>query len=145
MLRAIGIDEKIVNIVEKLYDETECAVVINGHIANWFIVSIGVRQGCLLSPTLFNVFLEFVMDEVKSLQNTLLLDGNISIDIRYADDTALLAAIFDKLSLSTSELEASCCKWGMKVNPSKCKIISSDPNEIRIDGKNVEKWMTSSF
>ena len=139
MLRAIGIDEKIVNIVEKLYDETECAVVINGHITNWFIVSVGVRQGCLLSPTLFNVFLKFVMDEVKSLQNTLLLDGNISIDIRYADDTALLAAIFDKLSLSTSELEASCCKWGMKVNPSKCKIISSDPNEIRIDGKNVEK------
>ena len=57
MLRAIGIGVNSVNIIENLYDDTECSVVINGHIINWFKVNVGVRQGCLLSPTLFNIFL----------------------------------------------------------------------------------------
>ena len=55
------------------------------------------------------------MDEVHSLQTTLTLNENLSIDTRYADGTTLIAAIFNKLSLSTEELESSCRKWGMKV------------------------------
>ena len=54
-------------IPQQLYEETECAVVTNGHITRWFEVTVGVRQGCILSPTFFNVFLEFVMDDLKSL------------------------------------------------------------------------------
>ena len=56
MLRAVGVDGKIVNNIEQLYDETEAAVVINGQMTNWFNVTVGIPQGCLLSPTLFNVF-----------------------------------------------------------------------------------------
>ena len=99
---AIGIDPKIVRIIESLYNETECAVVIDGQLTEWFAVKIGLRQGCMLSPTLFNIFLEFVMKELKSLDSTLKLHDSLSIDIRYADDTTLLSAIFEKLHLSTS-------------------------------------------
>ena len=67
MLRPIGIRVKSVNITENLYDDTECSV---GHITNWFKMDIGVRQGCLLSPTLFNIFLEFMMDEEQSSDHT---------------------------------------------------------------------------
>ena len=139
MLRSIGVGNRTVNILEQLYDQTECAIVINGHMTKWFKVAVGVRQGCLLSPTLFNIYLEFVMSELQSLQPTLKLNDHLSSDIRYADDTTLISAIFDKLGLSTSELEASCQKWGMKVNPAKCKIISSSPDDIQIEGKDVEK------
>jgi hypothetical protein len=139
MMRSIGIGEKIVNIIENLYDSTECAVAINGHVTNWFEVKVGVRQGCLLSPTLFNLFLEFVMKELKSLTPLLTLNDEMSTDIRYADDTTLIAAIFEKLSISTSELEASCKKWGMKVNPDKCRIISSSTDNIHIDNNVVQK------
>ena len=102
-------------------------------------MKVGVQQGCILSPTLFNVFLEFVMDDLKSLQDNLQLDEILSNDIRYADDTTRITMVFDKLHISTNELEASCAKWGMKVNPAKCKVISSDQNDIKIDGKVVEK------
>jgi hypothetical protein len=139
MLRSIGIGSKIVNIIEQLYDQTECVVVINGHITQWFTVTVGVRQGCLLSPILFNIFLEFVMNELQSLQPTLKLDQNLSTDIRYADDTTLISAIFNKLGITTNELEASCQKWGMKVNSAKCNVISNDPDNIQIDGENVKK------
>ena len=70
----------------------------------------------LLSSTLFNIFLEFVMKELKSMDSTLKLHDSLSIDIRYADDTTLLSAIFEKLHLSTSQLEKACQKWGMKIN-----------------------------
>ena len=79
---------KSVNIIENLYDDTECSVVINGHQTDWFKVNAGVRQGCFLSPTLFNIFLEFVMDEVQS--QTLTLNENLSIDTRHADDITLI-------------------------------------------------------
>ena len=82
--------------LEQLYDQIECAIVINGHMTKWFKVAVEVRQGCLLSPTLFNIFLEFVMSELQSLQPTLKLNDYLSSDIKYADDTTLISAIFDK-------------------------------------------------
>jgi hypothetical protein len=138
MLRAIGISSKIVNIIKNLYLDTKCAVVIDGQITNWFTVNVGVRQGCLLSPTLFNIFLEYVMKELKSVQHTLELKSDMSLDIRYADDTTLLSAIFTKLQLTTQELETACKKWGMKINADKCRIISTDDRIINIGGKDID-------
>ena len=93
MLLAIGVDPKIVRIVEELYNNTECAVVIDCKLTEWFEVRVGLRQGCFLSPTLFNVFLEFVMKELSEQVRTLALTDTFSTYIRYADDTTLLSAI----------------------------------------------------
>ena len=77
-----------------MYDKTQCAVLIDGHITEWFNVIVGVRQGCLLSPTLFNLFLYFLMDEIKCLQEEVKMNGNLSMDLKYADDTTLISAVF---------------------------------------------------
>ena len=58
MMRSIGINTKIVRIVEKMYDKTICAVVVDDLLTEWISVSVGVRQGFLLSPTLFTLFLD---------------------------------------------------------------------------------------
>ena len=97
MMISFGIDEKIVRIIENLYKDTECAVVIDGNITQWFSVKVGVRQGCLLSPNLFNIFLDFVMDEIQSIPIDFHLHERLSCDIRYADDTTLIALIFEHL------------------------------------------------
>ena len=138
MMKSIGIDPKIVRIIEKLYQDTECAVVIDGNLTKWFHVLVGVRQGCLLSPTLFNIFLDFVMAELKSIQTSLQLTENLSCDIRYADDTTLIATVFEKLKLSTAELEQSCEKWGVKINSAKTKLISTVQGEISINNQIIE-------
>ena len=92
----------------------------------WVQVVTGVRQGCLLSPSLFNLFLEFVMKVLRNLDNGIQM-GEMSINnIRYADDTTLVDLVFDKLQISTNELEKACSKWGMKINPTKCKIMTAD-------------------
>ena len=64
-MRSIGINKKIIKIVKKMYDKTTSAVVVDGLLTKWFSVSVGVRLGCLLSPTLLNLFRDFVMDETK--------------------------------------------------------------------------------
>ena len=138
MIRAIVFYTKIVDIIEYMI-KTECAVLINSNLTEWFKVMIGVRQGYLLSPTLFNIFLEFVMAELKSLRDELHLDEQLSTDCRYADDTTLIAAIFEKLKLSTHELGKACSKWSMKINVKKCKVISPETDNITIEGNDIEK------
>ena len=138
MLISIGVDRKVVSLIEELYKDTEYAVVIDGELTEWFKVEIGLRQGCLLSPVLFNIFLEYVMKELKDVEKTLSYSDKMSLDIRYADDTTLLSAVFEKLNLSTLQVEQACKKWGMKINGAKCKILSPLEDQIQLANETVE-------
>ena len=139
MLLKIGVNPKLVNTIKYMYDNTKCAITIDNILTDWFVVRVGVRQGCILSPTLFNLYLEFVMDELSSLGDFHLTE-DLNTDIRYADDTTLIATTLQKLQFSTEELEQACKKWGLKINADKCKIISPDqPSNIQIEGATVEQ------
>ena len=85
MLAHIGINKKIIKILETLYENSKCAVTIDGKLTEWFSVLVGVRQGCLLSPTLFNIFLEFVINEIESISNNFdMKDEEFSLSIKCA-------------------------------------------------------------
>ena len=100
-----SICNEIVNInIEKMYEKTTCLVDVDGLLTEWFSVSVGVRQGCLLSPTLFNLCLNFAMDELKWLQEHVILYYELNFDARNADDTTLIAPVFEKLQLATDQL-----------------------------------------
>ena len=77
MMITISLYTKIVRIIESLYNEPECAVVIDGQLTEWFTVKIGLRERCLQSLTLFNIFLECVMKELKSLGNMFKLHDSL--------------------------------------------------------------------
>ena len=145
MLKAVGVPLKIINTVKTMYQDTQCAIIVNGRLTEWFQVTIGVRQGCLLSPTLFNLFLEFLMKEIRCLQEDITLNEDLCCDIRYADDTTLISATFELLQLSTMQLENACRKYGLKINGDKCKIMSQDANDITIDSKVVGKVTKFNF
>ena len=57
------INASIIRAIENLYDKAQSAVLFNGSTGEWFRTTVGVRQGCLLSPTLFNIFLEGIVCE----------------------------------------------------------------------------------
>jgi len=146
MMIKTGIPHKLVSIIKNMYDDTKCAVIIDGQLTDWFQVKVGVRQGCIMSPSLFNIFLECVMKELKSLDGHFQLTEDMSTDIRYADDTTLVSAVFGKLQQSTAELEKACRKWGLKINPLKCAVMSSEINEeITIDNQIVPKVKEFKF
>ena len=145
ILLHIGIQHKVVSIIKNMYEDTKCAVQIGGELTDSFPVNVGVRQGCVMSPTLFNIYLDYVMKEIKSLDNQFRLTDNMSIDIRYADDTTLVSAIFEKLQLATTELETACNKWGLKINPTKCAVISRERKDITIENEVVPKVKEFKF
>ena len=73
-MRKYNISANLVHTIEQLYDKATSAVHINGSIGKWFRTTVGVRQGCLLSPTLFNIFLELIMSDALEEH-----DGKVSI------------------------------------------------------------------
>ena len=79
------------------------------------------------------------MKDLRNLDNGIQM-GEMSINnIHYADDTTLVDLVFDKLQISTNELEKACSKWCMKINPTKCKIMTADNRKFTINGSPVEK------
>ena len=66
-------------------------------------------------------------------------DDDLSIDLKYAEDTTLIAAVIEHLQLSTPQLENACYKLEMKINADKCKILSEDPKHIPVDGTELEE------
>ena len=130
MMNRIGVNKTVIEVIKKMYEKTLCAVNVDGKLTDWFEVTVGLRQGCLLSPTLFNLFFEFVMDELQELQEPTTFNDSLCIDVRYADDTTLITAFFGKLQLYTNQLQVACLKYVMKINATKCKDISASRQPV---------------
>ena len=83
----------MIRVIENLYDKAiSSAVYLNGSTGEWFRTTVGVRQGCLLSPTLFNIFLERIMADVfEDHIGTVNIGGRRITILRFADDIDGLA------------------------------------------------------
>ncbi|KAK3865205.1 hypothetical protein Pcinc_029177, partial [Petrolisthes cinctipes] len=140
MLEAIGIERKIVRIIKECYDKTQCSITVDGDLTKWFPVGVGVgvRQGCSVSPSLFNVYLEFVMEELESANNYFGYSEDLVTEIRYGDDTTLIAGGIEQQRVVTEELEQACRRWGLKINAGKSKTMSPSNEVIAIDNEDLE-------
>ena len=72
-------------------------MMINGHYTEWFDVSVGLQQGCLISPLLFNLYVDDLVAEIKNLSCEVPVDNEFVSLLLYADDIALLASCEDDL------------------------------------------------
>ena len=91
-MRTYNISANLVSTIEQLYDKAKSAVQMNGSIGEWFSTTVGVRQGCLLSPSLFNIFLERIMsDALKEHARKVSIGCRNITNLRLADDIAALA------------------------------------------------------
>ena len=71
-----NISTNLIHVIKNLYNKTTSAVLFNSSIGGWFRTTVAVRQGCLLSPTLFNIFLERIMtDALENHEGTVSFGG----------------------------------------------------------------------
>ena len=102
----------------------------NGHgMTEWFQIRKGVPQGCLLSPCLFNLYAEYIMrnarlDEAQA--GIKIAGGNIN-NLRYVDDTTLMAESEEELKSLLMKVKEESEKVGFKLNIQKTKIMASGP------------------
>ena len=108
---------------------------------DWFQIGKGVHQGCIFSPCLFNFYAEYIMrntglDEAQA--GIKIARRNIN-NLRYADDTTLMAESDEELKSLLMEVKEESEKVGLKLNIQKSKIMASGPiNSWEIDGETVE-------
>ena len=87
-----NISANFIQVIKNFYDKATSAVLFNSHIGDWFRTTVGVRQGCLLSPTLFNIILERIMtDALEGHEGTVSIGGRAITSLRFADDIDGLA------------------------------------------------------
>ena len=81
-----------IRVIKKLYDKAASAVLFNSSIEDWFRTTVGVRQGCLLSPTLFNIFLERITtDASEDHEGTVSIGDRTITNLRFTDNIDGLA------------------------------------------------------
>ena len=107
---------------------------------DWFQIGKGVRQGCILSPGLFNLYPEYIVRNagLDDAQAGIKIAGTNINNVRYSDDTTLMAKSKELKSLLMNMKEESE-KVGLKLNIQKTKIMASGPiTSWQIDGETVE-------
>ena len=103
-MKKYNISTNLIQVIKNLYNKATRAVLFNGSIGDWFRTTVGVRQGCLLSPILFHIFLERIMtDALEDYEDTVSIGGRTITSLRFPDDIDGLAAVsYTHLTLPTT-------------------------------------------
>ena len=143
-LSEIGVDGKDIKIIRNLFWDQTASVRIMNELSEEIRIQRGVRQGCVASPTLFNLYTEKIFRHIINMKGVNVGGTNYN-NLRYADDTALLAGNEKELSELISKINKAGKQFGMKINIKKTKtmVVSKKPNSpkinIAIDGEQIEQ------
>ena len=137
----MGIPDHLTCLLRNLYAGQEATVRTGHGTRDWFQIGKGVHQGCILSPSLFNLYAKYIMrnaglDEAQA--GIKIARRNIN-NLRYADDTTLMTESEEELKSLLMKVKEESEKAGLKLNIQKTKImVSSLITSWQIDGETVE-------
>ena len=140
-LSEIGMDDKDLQIITKLYWEQSASVRTESRMTSEFKIKKGVRQGCVLSPNLFNLYTERIFREVEDMKGVNIGGVNIN-NLRYADDTVLLAEGPLFLQALLTAVNEKAKPYGIKRNKieTTAMVIKPVPNvSISVEGKPIQQ------
>lgn len=122
-LSDIGLKGKIIRSLKAIYNDVKCSVRINGHYSDWFSVESGVKQGCLLSPMIFNLFLNDLSNAIEQTGLGVDIQGTRIGMLCYADDLAVMAESEEDLQHLLGVLSEWCQLNQMDINADKTKVV----------------------
>ena len=118
-----GINGPFICLIEDMYKELYCTVKCNNHLSETFKTTLGVKQGCILSPTLFALYMNDLVDTFNDSCDQVTLNSTKISCLMYADDIVLLSNSAVGLQNLLNRLEQFCDKWNLTVNVRKTKIM----------------------
>ena len=129
ILKEMGIPDHLNCLLRNLYTGREATVRTGHGTTDWFQIGKGIRQGCILSTCLFNFYAEYIMRKAgleEAQAGIKIARRNIS-NLRYADDTILMAESEEELKSLLMKVKEESEKVGLKLNIQKMKIMASGP------------------
>jgi hypothetical protein len=127
VLSEMGVPNHLILLIKSLYNNNYARVRINGELTDSFRVTKGVRQGCILSPILFNIYGEWIMRKATEDWNGgITIGGKKICNLRYADDTTILASSEAELIHLLQRIEDVSLTMGLKINRDKTRIMIID-------------------
>ena len=140
-LKEMGISDHLTCLLKNLYAGQEATVRTGHGTIDWFQIGKVVCQGCILSPCLFNLYAEYIMRNtgLEEAQAGIKVAGRNINNLRYADDTTLMAESEEQLKSLLMKVKEESEKVGLKFNIQKAKFMASGPiTSWEIDEKTVE-------
>ena len=130
ILKEMEIPDHLTCLLRNLYADQEATVKTGYGITDWFQIGKGVLQGCILSPCLFNLYAEYIMRNagLEEEQAGIKITGRNINNLRYADNTTLMAESEEELKSLLMKVKEETEKIGLKLNNQKTKIMASGPN-----------------
>ena len=129
-MKKYNISTNLIQVIKNFYDKATSAVLFNSSIGDWFRTTVGVRQVCLFSSTLFNIFLERIMtDALEDHEGTASIRGGTITNLRFADDINGLAGE-EELAKSVERLDKTSTAYGMEISAEKTKLMRNNTSRI---------------
>jgi hypothetical protein len=147
MILEEGLNSKMYRIITNLYEVVESCVMINDEYSEFFKIEAGVRQGCILSPVLFNLFINGIAKKIKAANIGVKYNDTEEIitQLLFADDIVLLANNANELQQLIDIVHDESKKWQFKVNLDKTNIVvfnqkknENEQHTFKLDDKELQ-------
>ena len=141
ILQEMGIPDDQTWLLRNLYADQEATVRTGHGTTDWFQIGKAVRQGCILSPCLFNLHAKYIMRNagLEEAQAGIKIAGRNTNNLRYADDSTLMAESEEELKNLLMKVKEESEKVGLKLNIQKSKIMASGPiTSWQTEGETME-------
>ena len=138
-MKKYNISTNLIRVIKNLCNKATSAVLFNNSIGDWFRTTVGVQQGCLLSPTLFNIFLEKIMtDALEDHEGTVSTEGRTITDLCFADDIDVLAGEEEELAKLVECLDKASTASGMEISAE--KTVADDKQHQWYQRRDQSEW-----
>ena len=140
ILKEMGVPVHLIVQLQKLYTKQEATIRTEFVETDTINIGKGVRQGCILSPLLFNIYAENITREaLEDWDGGISIGGRMITNLRYAEDTTLIAETKNDLIAIMERVKLASEKAGIYLNVGKTKVMmTEDQGEMVIDGKYIE-------
>ena len=137
------------NVLIYWYSDLKCRVRWGNDFSGWFDIKAGVRQGGILSPTLYCIYVDNLVQILRDAGIGCHVNGAFVSILMYADDMCLIAPSMKGLQKLLKITEIFCSTWDIMLNPKKSKNMQfgkkvDDPPSLQLDGKDLE-WVNLSW
>ena len=123
------ISTNLIQVIKNHYDKATGGVLLNSSTGDWFQTTVGVQQGCLLSPTLFNIFLERITTEaLEDHEGTVSIGDRAITNLCFADGMDGLAGE-EELANLVERLDKASTAYGLEISAEKAKLQHRDQSE----------------